>query len=303
MVATVTINPYLTSTGAGSFNIQSDGYIQGQAMDDPSARYRLRMGVLANTETLPMWGGVGISETTKPYTGGQSQGVQGGLITRATTISATGATGALTGFSVFDQDYAMINSPQSPVPLIGSLGQVNFYPLGSLARIAVNCNPLLVNLEGNPISQQVSWDFLNQQLIPFVAAYSADNVTAASYNSGTGLITITLTTGGELAAGDVFTLSGIVSTGAGANLPNGYNGTFVAAAGTTGTTLTYQGVAGGGANTPGTYSSGGKLNAGGGAVPCKVLDVQNGNSMTVVYASATGFATWNRSGTTALIQI
>ena len=35
----------------------------------------------------------------------------------------------------------------------------------------------------------------------------------------------------------------------------------------------------------------------------KVLSVEVGNSMTVSYDPVTGFATWNRSGTTAIILI
>ena len=35
----------------------------------------------------------------------------------------------------------------------------------------------------------------------------------------------------------------------------------------------------------------------------RVLDVLVGNSMTVNYNSVTGFATWNRSGTIAIILI
>jgi hypothetical protein len=43
--------------------------------------------------------------------------------------------------------------------------------------------------------------------------------------------------------------------------------------------------------------------AGGGALPCKILDIRTGNSMTVQFDSATGFATWNYAGTCAIIQI
>lgn len=39
------------------------------------------------------------------------------------------------------------------------------------------------------------------------------------------------------------------------------------------------------------------------ALACKVLDVQTGNSKTVTYNTGTGFATWNLTGTCALIQI
>ena len=42
---------------------------------------------------------------------------------------------------------------------------------------------------------------------------------------------------------------------------------------------------------------------GGGILPVRVLEVQVGNSMTVNYDPVTGFATWNRSGSCAVIQI
>lgn len=305
MVATIPFNPYVTVNAAGSFNIQSDGYIQGTAMPDPSARYRLASGVLATTETLPMWGGVGISETTSPYATGQSQGVAGGLITRATNISSTGAASSLTGFSVFDQNYAMVNTPQSPVPMIGSYGAVNFYRFGSQARVALAIDPVLVDLEGNVITQQVSWDFVNQRLVPYAPAYGPYTITGATWSSTSGgraTFTISGTTDPStlLAAGDDINVTGVVSTG-GTGL--GYNGAFtvVSFGGTSGSyTITVTLAA---ASSPGTYSSGGTVTAGGGAVPCKILNVNVGNSMTVVYSSTTGFASWNRAGSCALVQI
>lgn len=292
MVANVAFNPFITTNGLGSFNVQSDGYVQGQAMDDPSARYRLRGGVLSSAETLPMWGGVGISETTNPITNGSPNGVMGGNITRATQIAA--GAGSLTGFSVFDQNYSAITSPQSPVPLIGSGGSVNLYPFGSRARIAVAIDPVLVDLENNVITQQVSWDFSLQRLIPYVAAYPANvftGITRALVGT-TYVATATSTTAHGIAVGDDFTVSGIV--------PAAYNGTWTAIAGTAGSTLVWDT---GLTVDPGAITTPGQLNAGGGAVPCEILNVAIGNSMTVSYDSVTGFATWNRSGSAALIQI
>jgi hypothetical protein len=40
-----------------------------------------------------------------------------------------------------------------------------------------------------------------------------------------------------------------------------------------------------------------------GALPCKVLRVQSGNSKTVVWDPVNNVANWNNSGTAALIQI
>ena len=170
----ITINPALTQNALGSFNVESVGFIQGQALDQPAIRNSLAGGILGPNETLPMWGGVGISEAlssgigtgTIPETG--SSGTLGGTITRATNVTANTAA-SLTGFSVFDQNYSAVNSPESPVPLSAPSMQVNFYRLGSGARIAVAMAPGLVDLRGNIITQKVSWDFVNQQLVPYVA--------------------------------------------------------------------------------------------------------------------------------------
>jgi hypothetical protein len=165
---------------------------------------------------------------------------------------------------------------------------VNLYALGSNARIAVACDPALVDLDGGLITQQVSWDFGAQRLIPYVAAYPANVITAATWAAG--VVTLTTTTAHGVAVGDDFTVAGMT--------PNAYNGNFTAVAGTTGSTLKYAL-----ANDPGASTVMGTLVAGGGALPCKVLNVQIGNSMTVDYDPTTGFATWNRSGSAALIQI
>lgn len=286
MSATITFNPVVTTVAPGSFNVSSDGYIQGTALNDPAVRNQLSGGVLATTETLPMWGGVGISETTTPATASGIPNL-GGTLTRATSLTQTAANG-LSGFSVFDQSHAMVNTPQSPVPLAGSLMSVNFYRLGSNARIVVALAPALVNLEGGPIGQQVSWDFNGQQLVPYVASYPANVLTAATWSSGS--VTFTTTSAHGVAVGDYFSISGMT--------PAGYNGDFIAIAGTTGSTLVASL-----ATNPGSETVLGTLVAGGGALACRVLDVQIGNSMTVSYDPVTGFATWNRAGNTAVILI
>src|SRR5579863_4324039 len=144
MVAVIPLSPYVQVGGnAGLFNAYSTGVRQGTAYPDPATRFRLRMALLAQSETIPMWGGVGVylnvpgsqiaNQSNPSY-------ALGPICGRA--LALTGAS-ALAGFSVFDEAYAMVTSPQSPVPLIGSGGQVNVYPLGSLARIAVACDPSL----------------------------------------------------------------------------------------------------------------------------------------------------------------
>ncbi len=293
MTAQVTFNPYLQSGGNnGLFNATSNGLRQGTAYPDPATRYALRGAILASDETIPMWGGVGIYENV-PGVAGQPNPVLGPVVGRANSL--TGAK-ALAGFSVFDQAYGMITSPQSPVPLIGTGGQVMTYALGSRARIAVACDPSLADLQGGPIGASVSWDFVNQLLIPFGA--SALTISSGTYDNATGLVTLVMSAPIVFDAGDAVVISALTGTGAFAGL----NGTFTAVEPTGGTTVTYNAGAGVGAST----ITGGTLNLGSGAnsiLPVKVLDVQTANCETVIYDPVTGFATWNFDDACAVIQI
>lgn len=284
MVANVPFNPMNTSNAAGSFNAESTGYIQGIALDDPSIRNALAGGVLADSETIPMWGAVGISEKI-PST---SPKVLGGNVGRATTLTAQAA-GQLTGFSVFNQNNSAVNTPQSPVPLVGSGMTFNFYRLGSGARIPVKCDANLVSLDGGLITQKVSWDFEDQMLIP----YSAPTFSSGSYDNSTGVVTINTSAGHGLLPGDKIIVSSAAGTGSYADI----DGEQTLITGTTGTVLKFT-VATGLTMT----LSGATLDTGG-ALDVRVLEVQIGNSMTVDYDTDTGFATWNRSGNTAVILI
>ena len=301
MTSNINFNPMVTTNASGSFNIQTEGYIQGTALDHPSVRFYLSGGILATSETYPMWGGVGISEivpsgiTGNPLAETGFTTSLGTQIVRATSVasptSGQQAGGIMTGISVFDQNNAAINWPQSPVPTAQSGMMVNFYRFGSGARIAVAIDPVLADIEGYGINSLVSWDFVNQRLIPYQAAYAADAITAATWASTNGgEITFTTTTAHGLGVGVDITISGVN--------PSGYNGSYTTLTGTTGSTIVV-------ANTtnPGAYVSGGTLDAGGGAVPLKILDINIGNSMTVAWDPVNNVATWNRSGSTAIVLL
>lgn len=302
MVATVSFNPVLTSNASGTFNVSSDGYIQGQAMDDPASRNYLSSGILAVAETKPMWGGIAISENV-PSTAysATKNGISdmGGQIIRATTVTAN-TTGEITGFCVFDQNHSAINSPQSPVPLVGTGMTLNFYRRRSNARIAVACDPSLISLQTGVITQQVSWDFNNQVLQPYDAAtatYALTSATAVYNNNGTWTVTVVgAVTSPVAAVGDQLFISGFTGTG------NAFvNGQQTVASFTDSQHYTF--ITAAPAAAIGTMGGSGVLNYGTGALDVRVLDVRVGNSMTVVYNPTTGFATWNRSGSCALILI
>ena len=292
MTANVSFNPYLTTVGnTGLFNATSTGLRQGTAYPDPSTRWGLRGGLLAAAETLPMWGGVGIYESVPGGSGNPSYSL-GPIVGRATGLTGSYA---LAGFSVFDGAYGMVTSPQSTVPLIGSYGQVMSYQLGSRARIAVACDPVLVDLRGGPIGAQVSWDFVNQILVPYVGTLT---ISSGTYNNTTGVVVLTMSAPITFGPGDAIVVSTLTGSGAYAAL----DGTWTAIATTSGSTVTYNAGAGHGA----AAITGGSLVLGSGsdqALPCAVLDVQATNCETVQYSASTGFATWNYNGAAAVIQI
>lgn len=373
-MATIPFNPFFTTNSPGTFNVTSDGYIQGCAMDSPAIRNSLAGGVLALAETQPMWGGVGISENV-PGVAGMPQPQLGRIITRATSVATLSGSNRgtvqnqLGGFSVFDQNYAAVSSPGSAVPMTPSYGEVNYYRLGSGARIPVACSPSLVSVEGRIVTTPLAWDFTNQSLEPLTAATissgtypAAATIASGTYTAGNGAVQLVTNVAHGLLPGDPFSLNGMTGTGSFANL----NGTWIATTGTTGTTLNFTAATGqtmtitGGnlgtigislttsvahglvpgdtfalssatgtgsfatingtwlaqagttastlrfvKNSDGSTSTitGGSLDVGGGPLPVRILDINVGNSMIVVYDPVSNTARWNRNGTCALIQL
>lgn len=299
MVATLNVNPMQTTNAAGSFRNVSDGFIQGIAMDDPAIRNELAGGVLSSLETLPMWGGVGISELiAPPLTDDTGYSPElGNLLRRAAALDGSLP---LTGFSVFDQAHSMINTPQSKVPLALANMSVHFYRLGSGIRIPVKCAPQLVSLFNSSIISQVSWDFTSQQLVPFSGAYASSVISNAVWaNTGGGQVTFTVANDltSDLSAGDVIDVQGVVNTGGAST--SAFNGAWKVKS-VTSTTVVVEALA---SASIGTYASGGEVVGAGGALPVKVLTIRQDNCMTVTYDPVTGFANWNQNDAAALIQI
>lgn len=288
--------PSQTTVGQGLFNgASSTGMIQGHAFQDPGIRNQLASGVVSQGETIPMWGGMPVYADVSPITSTGPKQSLGLVVGRATAL--TGATGVV-GFSVFDQAYNMVNDPNNPVPTAGSGQSLNYYKLGSRARLAVPCSSTLVSLRGGNLTQQVSWDFADGILVPYAPGYSAVTITGAVWaNTNGGQITFTvgtdLTT--VLSAGDVIDTAGIVQTG---GTGGSYNGQWIVVSVTSTTVVV---IAAAGTGFYPTYTSGGTILAAGGALPVTVLDVQPTGCMTVVTTG--GLYTWNYNGACALIQL
>lgn len=285
--------PNLTTSGQGLFNgASSDGYIQGQAMPDPATRFALRGGIVAASETVPMWGGIGVAAAISPISATGPKQVLGQVLSRAAALTA------LIGFTVFDQSYNMINDPTNTVPTAGSGQSINYYPLGCRARIAVACDPSLVSLRAGAINPQVSWDFASQLLVPYSAPYASTAITNAVWAAtGGGQITFTIGVDytADINAGDDIDVTGVVNTGG--TSTSAFNGRWVVKS-VTATTIVVDAPA---AASIGTYASGGTLVGGGGALPVTVLDVQPTGCITV--DDTGGVYTYNYNGACALIQL
>lgn len=168
---TISFNPVAVNNFPGSFSTQSQGYIQGFALADPAVMpSKLSAGYLASTETLPMWGGLPVSVTV-PNPAATPALPNIPQLARSTANAVTGA-GSVGGFSVFDQASAMVQTPSSPVPLSGPLMAVNFFRLGSGARIVVAIDSALVTAlaAGGVLENvQTQWDFTTGALTTYTS--------------------------------------------------------------------------------------------------------------------------------------
>jgi hypothetical protein len=293
MTIQVPFNPYGTTNAQGSFSVQSAGYVQGVYQDDPAIRNALATGVLSASATVPLWGGVPISES---IAGATADPTMGGSIIQAASVAN------ITGWSVFNNAYSMVGSPTSPVPMAVNAGaSVAFFRSGCGIRIPVGMDPSLVSLDGSLITSQVSWDFNNQVLQPFDAATTTYAVTSMTSSFASGVYTIAVVMAVPSlvgAVGDAINISGVTGTGAAL-----VNGNQVVTAFTDASHFSFQVTAAVNAIATGALTGTILLNAGTVALPVKILGISAGNSMTVIYNPATGAATWNRSGYAALIQI
>ena len=165
MSAQISLNPMATTNAAGLFSVNSNGFTQGDAQDDPAIKFQLVGGVLSTAATVPLWGGVPIAETIPTAQNGVYSGdVQPGTDTLGSAIVQASDSVAPTGISVFNQAFQGITTPQSNAPLYSPGMSVNFYRFGSGARIPLPCDASVVALAGSSIVETVYWDVANNRL-------------------------------------------------------------------------------------------------------------------------------------------
>jgi hypothetical protein len=154
----ITLNPLPTTSASNSFGDSTLGYTAGSLWPNAAARNFLRTGFVDASVTGLVYGGVGITAKT------QAAGTPmlGPTLTIATTASN------LTGFAVWDQSAAGVQTPQSPVSLFSPGMSISFVEFGLGQCIALPMSATnAANLLGVADNTQLTWDFTNQVLLPF----------------------------------------------------------------------------------------------------------------------------------------
>lgn len=161
----VTLNPMPVTDASGSFFISSQGYVAGTVYPNAAARMFLQAAVIdpSASSSAFFYGGVGI--TAKIVNPGGSPALSSAL---DKMLDLATAVGNLTGFAVFDQSAAGIQTPNSQVPTYSPGQSLNFYGFGSGACIKLPIsNTNAQALLGVADNTALSWDYTNQVVIPY----------------------------------------------------------------------------------------------------------------------------------------
>lgn len=191
-MANISFNPALTTQPQNSFQVETQGYIQGLTADDPVSRMWLQAGQVGSGVTQPIWGGMGVAINS----GGIPKGAMPSpAVTLATTTE-------LQGFTVFDQANSMQIVPGNSVPTAVAGQSVAFYQFGSNARIPLPlASGVISSIASAASSVALYWDtsafnLTNASSGTTVALPSTVKLLAVdansktvSYDSGTGAVT------------------------------------------------------------------------------------------------------------------
>lgn len=150
MATGINFQPFKTQGNfKGAFNLESRGYVQGDAQADPAVRLQLCSGWLPNDFDGVVFGGMPVLECLTPT----------GMNVAGSTIKAA-ATEA-NAIVVFNQAYHGVITAASNVPQYMAGGTVHYYRLGSLARIPMAISSAVLDLAtsgNNSVNQVFVWD-------------------------------------------------------------------------------------------------------------------------------------------------
>lgn len=144
----ITYNPFKTYGVDPGFSVDTDGFVQGDALPDAAVEQQLNSGVLDAGVITPVYPGVGLIER----------------ITRNSELGytlvdvAAGTLSQCNAFTVSNRAYHMILPPGNSVPQYMAGGSVHYYRLGSNARIPLPITQAVSLLNGAVGQQQLYWN-------------------------------------------------------------------------------------------------------------------------------------------------
>lgn len=149
----INLQPYKTMGSMGGlFNVSSRGFTQGDAQDDPAVRLQLCSGFIPDDVDSPLYAGMGVLECLAP-----ADSVTGSNITLATATRCN-------AFTVINQAFHGITTPNNPVPQFLPGGSVHYYRIGSQARIPLPISQDVAAMaqDGGPVDADgFVWDLVN----------------------------------------------------------------------------------------------------------------------------------------------
>ncbi|MCO4880244.1 hypothetical protein [Paraburkholderia caribensis] len=187
------LNFYGTTSLPGLFGFDQNGLIQGEYQPHPSARFSISGAYVGTDVTVPVYGGMQITEFT-PATDDLMGNSGGGKVEVAATQAAA------TGFVVSSQMYNAVNVAgplgANAAPYVAAGNSVQIARFGSGLPIAVAIDPAAVAaLQGGAVNQQVSWDATKQRLVAYSGTLGAVPVEIIRIEANSKVIAVDATSG------------------------------------------------------------------------------------------------------------
>jgi len=149
----ISFNPFKTYGDSPSFNVSSQGYVQGDAQDDPALQLLLESGIVSTAVTTQIHAG-------QPLTVGAAvrgnQNTYGGSVVKPLVVNHINA------WCVSNRNYNGIITPGNPVPSWSGGEAVHFYRSGSGARIPLPlAADVVAYVNAGTLPQVWYWDSVN----------------------------------------------------------------------------------------------------------------------------------------------
>lgn len=161
----ITFNPYKTFGNSPSFNVSSQGYVQGDAQDDPAVQLLLESGVMISTATVNVFSGAPVSVAASVRS---AQNTYAGSVVKPLVVNQIG------GWVVSNRNYHGIITAGNPVPSWGAGESVHFYRPGSKARIPLPlAADVVAYVNAGTFPQVWYWDSVNHLVTSVVPSDSS----------------------------------------------------------------------------------------------------------------------------------